>query len=911
MATATLTVISISVLWVFTEVSKSKQKIAEIKKSYLLDQRKLIKNEVKQVVSMINFIRDNNKAKSEKQLQDEILNYYSHARLNYGGYVFINNYNGQALIFDGIKIIGKKSIKGLTDPDGLNIFNTEINAIQNNDGGFIKYKFKKLNDTVPTLKISFVYGYQDWKWIIGSGIYLDSLSVIIQQKRNEYLSALFKKILYISLVFVFLVLVIFVIAKALSDFVKSEFEVFMSFLDHKIYRTSAIDEKKLHIEEFKQMAQSANIVIEKQRNTEKLLVIERNKARRYLDVAEVIILALDVVGNVTLINKKGWETLGYKLADILGKNWFSYFIPLADKKVLSNNFLNVMSKNGKIDFRNRVSKIITAHGTVRIISWHNTLLYDNGKIIGSLSSGIDITEKRLAEESLSESDEKYRLLFEKTNDPVLIIGVNSTFIDCNRAALKILGLKNKKEIVGKYPDKISPINQPDGSLSIIKAAEMMAKARRKGFNRFEWLHQDINKKLFYVDVSLTAIPITGNEYLYVVWRDITARKKKDEELIIAKEKAEQSDKLKASFLEDIQHEIRTPLNGLMGFAQLLRNKNVNIDDAKIYADYIISSGEQLTKLINEILDFSKLQSDSAEFHFENIEIKQLLITSFKEYAHIAIAKNIEFTINICTENTSAIVKTEVARVKQIFGNLIDNAFKFTEDGKVELGCSVRNNEIIFYVSDTGVGIDSKHFNSIFEKFIRIPNTNQNKLYSGSGIGLSISKVILKYLNGNIWVESELTKGSKFIFSIPYKPVIIDSMLQNQVLSRCNITVVTNNIENLHLISDALSITGANITHINNGIDAIEACQNNIKTNLLVIDVNIQGMSGISTTKAIKVFMDNLPIVALCSDINNNTTKELALVAGADSYITTTDSAEYIKLTLSTILNTKLLNNNSD
>ncbi len=906
MATATFTVFSISALWIYTEISKSKQQIAHTEEAYYLEQRNLIKSEVLKVVSMIELFRSTNIQKTTEQLQNDILNYYSTVRINHGGYIFINSYDGDALIFDGVKIIGHKNIKNLTDPDGTKIFEAELEAIKNKGGGFFTYKFKKLDSAKPEPKVSFVYGYNDWEWIIGTGVYLDDVNIIIEEEKNKHQSILFRKVLHITLLFGGIVIVLLIIAMIISSFIKKEFEVFMSFLTEKPNVTTIIDYEKLNIEELKQIARAANIVINKQRNNEQLIKLERDRAHLYLNIAEVIILTLDVVGNVTLINKKGCETLGYDVEYIVGKNWFRHFIPVADKKILSNNFLLVMTGKSSHKLKDKENRSITKSGDERIISWQNKLIFaDDGTIIGSLSSGKDITERRLIEKSFSESEEKYKLLFEKSSDPVLIIGKNDTFVDCNYAALKILEYRNKDELIGAHPDKISPNMQPDGSTSIIKAVEMIVKARQNGYHRFEWLHHNKNLVHFHVDVSLTVIPILGIEYLYVVWHDITYRKKQDAELIIAKEKAEQSDNLKSSFLHNIQHEIRTPLNAILGFSQLLKTKDLTSEDKFCYFDDIINSGNQLSRIIDDIMDFSQLQTGTLTVNASNLELKKFIAEIFKLYALVSQNKKINFTINYEPSFFNTVISADIYRLKQVIGHLLSNAFKFTQNGFIELGCNIGAKKITFYVKDSGVGIEPKYFDSIFDKFTKITSDNPTKLYGGSGLGLSIAKTILSHLDGEIWVKSEVNKGSVFTFTIPNIPVSIDINSQKNVLDKSTITIVTNHKKNFNFISKALRGTEANIVHISNGSKAVEFCQNNYKTNLMVMDIDLTGMNGITTTKAIKAFKKNLPIIALCTNENNKLAKEDALMAGCDDYILTSHNESVIRLTLALCLNTSI------
>ena len=898
---------SISFLWIVTEIVKSKRNLADAKISYQAEQRELLKDEVKTLVSIIDFSRTYMDFNSNDELQDKILNYVSTIKLSHGGYLFINTYDGHALIYDGVKIIGEKDIKNTIDPDGLNLFEIELETINNPDGGYFSSTFKRLDSFDPVPKLSYVYGYKDWEWIIGAGIYLDDIDLFVQNTKNQYRAILFKKVLYIVLLFVILLIIVIVVSNSLSGFVRREFLVFMSYLNKKSETDSYIDFSRLRLQEFRVLAHSVNAMINKRREAEQLLKVERDNAHNYLNVAGVIMLALDRKGNVTLINKKGCETIGLDEEDIIGKNWFGNFVSPADKHKLSTRFSKVISGNNKLKFDNSENQIITKSGEHRMISWQNSLLYDkNNKISGSLSSGHDITEGRLLEASYFESEEKYKLLFEKTSDPVLIIGSSNTFIDCNDAAVDILKFNDKKEIIGANLNDLSPTKQPDGSLSIVKADEMIAKARQEGYNRLEWLQKDKNNNTFYVDVSFTLIPISGDEYLYVVWRDISEKKKQAQELIIAKEKAEQSDNIKSSFLHNMQHEVRTPLNTIMGFSQLLKQKDLNEVEIEGYFDAIISSGNQLNKIIDDIIDFSKLQSGFILSSNKTIELKTLLSETFKENYHNINNKPIKFILNTCTSNNNTVIETDLKRLKQIIDHLVDNAFKYTSEGVVELGYNISVNDITFYVSDTGVGIDKKHFKSIFDRFTRLTHKDPEMLYGGNGLGLSISKAILGFLGGKIWVESEIGKGSKFFFTIPYKPIEVSYKTQKKSFGSSTISVVTNNKSRFTRISKAVRETGAKLIHITSGIEAVEFCQKDYKTDLMIMDINLSEMNGIIATKAIKAFKNELPIIALITAEKTNMTKEDALIAGCDDYITMSQSDKDIQLIVSLYLKTDIL-----
>lgn len=250
-----------------------------------------------------------------------------------------------------------------------------------------------------------------------------------------------------------------------------------------------------------------------------------------------------------------------------------------------------------------------------------------------------------------------------------------------------------------------------------------------------------------------------------VWsfRDITRKSIAEKELIAAKEKAEEGDRLKTSFLHNVSHEIRTPMNAIMGFSTLLNEKNITEQERQQYASVISQSSTQLLSIINDIVDIANIESGQAKPHLEQININQLLRMLVEQFGYRN--NNIKILIHAPLKDTEAIIQTDSIKLNQVISNLLSNAIKFTREGVINIGYEPRNNMFEFFVRDTGIGIPEEHLGKIFERFYQVDASGARQ-YGGTGLGLSICQAYVNLLGGRIWVESETGKGSVFRFTIP-------------------------------------------------------------------------------------------------------------------------------------------------
>jgi len=347
--------------------------------------------------------------------------------------------------------------------------------------------------------------------------------------------------------------------------------------------------------------------------------------------------------------------------------------------------------------------------------------------------------------------------------------------------------------------------------------------------------------------------------------EINAHKKTEKALIKAKNKAEESDKLKSSFLANMSHEIRTPLNAIVGFSSLLSVSNIDKKTKDSYIKSIEEGSKSLTQLIDDIIDLSKIQAKQIEIEKTEFKVnyflKKLFIRFKESYTGI---NSVKFILDIDNNDIDFIIKTDKKRFNQILSNLISNALKFTEKGEVRIGYKIKNNMLLFFVKDSGIGIDAVSQTKIFEYFTKLED-DKNRLFRGTGLGLSIVKGLAKQLSLNISMKSEKGVGSYFWFEIPIIKKIknldrIKTEKKKQFdWSKKTILIAEDEISNFNYLFSALKKTFVKIIHAKNGIEAIDLFNNN-KIDLILMDIKMPEMDGKQASAIIKE-KTKVPIIA--------------------------------------------------
>jgi signal transduction histidine kinase len=379
--------------------------------------------------------------------------------------------------------------------------------------------------------------------------------------------------------------------------------------------------------------------------------------------------------------------------------------------------------------------------------------------------------------------------------------------------------------------------------------------------------------------------------------------------IMEEEKAVRSDKLKSAFLANMSHEIRTPMNAIVGFSQLL-SQETNPENKEQYINIIQSSSENLLRLINDIIDLSRIEAGDVEIRYSDFSIMKIFI-ELKELAEKELVKRGKNDVHLDYHlpDGDIIIYSDSLRVQQVIFNLLNNAMKFTSQGTISFSCQKKNKELVFSVTDTGTGIPEEDREKIFERFTKFNYQGMNT--DGSGIGLSIVEKIVWLLDGRVWLQSELGKGTSFYFSIPYitsPNIATPSKRMHRISAPVNensrkiILIVEDDNTSYLLIREILRFSDFEIHHVSDGKDAVDFIEQNPETGLILMDIKMPFMDGYEATSKIRKINPKIKIIAqtayaMLGDM------EKAISAGCNDYITKPlDSKKLLELINAHLLN---------
>lgn len=495
----------------------------------------------------------------------------------------------------------------------------------------------------------------------------------------------------------------------------------------------------------------------------------------------------------------------------------------------------------------------------------------------------DITERKLAELKLQETVERYTSLKKYNHDAVISLDLQGRIINTNAMAERLTGY-TIPEMAGMNIARLIGVRNRNDLL----AGSIQDSNAEKNINQLR------HKDGYYVEVLTSIAPIIIYQKTvgyYIIAKDITEQKK----LMIAKEAAERTNQAKSEFLAMMSHEIRTPMNGVIGITDLLLTTGLNSEQRE-YVEMIHKSGNSLLNIINNILDFSKVESGKTELNEELFCVKDLVADAVKFFLPKAIEKNLNMNVTIHPEVPNPLLG-DPQRLRQVLTNLIGNAVKFTLSGSVAVSVDVQEDGpdtamLRFTIRDTGIGIPAEKRDRLFEPFYQLDHfmTRQTE---GSGLGLAISKKLVELMHGEIWIEPEDGPGVTFSFTVMFRKAILEGTSSEdspgngvvRLPKRLRVLVAEDNEINQIVLKKMVEKLGHTVSLVENGKKAVEAAASR-QFDIIFMDIHMPVMNGL---EAVKVLRNTLPedkrpfIVAVTANALKGD-REAYLAAGMDEYI---------------------------
>jgi len=518
----------------------------------------------------------------------------------------------------------------------------------------------------------------------------------------------------------------------------------------------------------------------------------------------------------------------------------------------------------------------------------------------------DITETVAKQNEIKRSEAEYRSLYnmfrlmaDNMPDMIWAKDLDLNYIFVNKAICEgLLMAANTEEPIGKsweYFVNREQLKKPEdpewhsiGRYSKNTDGLILETGQPGVFEEYG----NMNGKFVYLDIRKAPILDESGKMLGIVGssRDVTRQKQTETELITAKERAEESDRLKSAFLANMSHEIRTPMNSILGFISLLQEPDIPIDIQHEYYKSVRSGAERLLSTINDIIELSRIDSGETQLMNSDNDVLEIFAVLYSMYYKKAKEKGLQF-INNYKEATNLHIQCDRNKLFGILSNLLKNAIKYTNTGSIELGCKADSDRIRFYVKDSGIGIPKGRQKDIFERFVQVDGS-KSRLYEGSGLGLSLSKAYVEMMGGSIWVDSEENEGCTVYFELPlsaqkdysFENVETEKPVEIGTATGLRILIVEDDPSSYDYLNLILQRANHRVVHTFTGFEAVELCRQRSRFDIILMDVKLPGIDGYETTRRIRDLGIEVPILAV-SAFAFTEDQQRAIKAGCNDYIT--------------------------
>jgi PAS domain S-box-containing protein len=502
----------------------------------------------------------------------------------------------------------------------------------------------------------------------------------------------------------------------------------------------------------------------------------------------------------------------------------------------------------------------------------------------------DITERKESELELAKNKKFIETILDN-----LPLGVAVNRIDDGKAFYMN---RRFEEIYGWGSDIISDIAAffgkvyPDPHYREELMSRVLADIRSGDPSRMHWENLKATRSDgTEATINAVNIPLPELNMMVSTVMDVTVEKELMTQLLEAKEKAEESDRLKSSFLANISHEIRTPMNGIIGFSELLRTADISNKERSQYIEIIQQSGQRMLETIKDIIDISRIETGQMEVILSDTNINEQLMYHYDIFRMVAERKGLNLKVTSLLPDRASTIVSDRAKIDSILSNLIKNAIKFTETGRVEFGARLSGRSIDLFVTDTGIGIQPNMLGKIFERFVQCDDTI-SRSFEGSGIGLSIVKAYTDMLNGKIEVKSKPGKGATFRITLPVEGAVNTNIRDENSTANdegevyrkgLKIIIAEDDKFSYQYLEIVLKDIASEIVHAGTGSEVIEICRNNRDIDLILMDITMPEISGYEAAEIIRTFNQDVIIIAQTAHALSED-KAKALSAGCDAYI---------------------------
>ncbi|MEE4197761.1 MAG: cache domain-containing protein [Bacteroidales bacterium] len=868
-------ILGVGYFWIYNEYATYQRVSDRIHRSHIKNHKQLVKNETLKAVDYIYFRIQETEAKQKERLKSRVKMAYSIAQNIYNqhqhtkpksqikqmikevlrpirfdqgkGYIFIGNLEGYDVLYPVAPQYEGKYLYDLQDDMGNYVMRDELNVVNNQGEGFVTGYWKRPggDDNMTHKKISFVKLFEPLGWYIGTGEYVEDFEKEVQEEVLERLS----KIRF-----------------------EEEGYIFVNTYDGDALITDG-----------KVVTQKKNLWDYKDPNGVKVIQEERKAVKNpeggFLYYSWKKLNSDEIVPKMSFV--KGvpeWQWMvgaGVYFEDItpvlnqekselkhtIQKNILTIIIVFGAVLTFLFVFTYFLSKKAKANVNSFLNFFKKASQNLEEIDV-SKLDFNEFKTIAHSANQM-IQEIKTSQNKTREDEALFERLFESAPEAIVLIGNDGKVIRANSAFTSLFGYA-KDEVIHQDVDE----------LIVPKELKVQAKEYHKRIIQgldVEVEEIRIRKDQSRVFVSILSTPITFKQDqlgVYVIYRDITQQKETERIMHEAKTKAEESDRLKSAFLTNISHEVRTPMNAITGFSNLILNRDLTEENKFEYLNIINQSSNALLEIIDNIIDVSKLEAENLIINKIKCNIHPILdelyIDANQKKKELGLEK-VEVLLTKSIKSNGFEIVTDPKRFKQIFANLLDNALKFTDQGVVEFGYHLEENNLLCFVKDTGIGFSKDQAAYIFEPF-RQADYSSTRKYGGTGIGLTLAQKLAELLGGHIKVEAERNKGAHFFFSIPVE--VLPQELETNVFysnkinwSDKKIIIAEDVHTNYQFLYSVLNKTRADIFWAKDGEELIAMVEKNKNYDLILMDIQMPKMNGHNAFKHLRKKGINIPVIA--------------------------------------------------